>query len=513
MTEPAVRIEPRLTLSQLLEGMAEAPPLPVAGITTDSRSVARGDVFLACQGETRHGLAFLDPVIEAGAAAVVWDGHPSVAAPAARRVPVIEVPQLGHHLGEIANRFFDAPSRQMKVAGITGTNGKTTVAWLLAQCLRRAGLRCGYVGTLGAGLEETALQAGLTTPACIDLHRWLAAFRAGGAQRAALEVSSHGLRQNRIDGVRFDSAIFTNLSRDHIDYHGDMQRYGETKASFVLREDIPHHIINIDDPFGRDLAGRSRHEGGVDPTVVSTAASSTDDFDSSVRLESTARDAAGTTVDARTFRGDAVFHLPLVGQFNVANAALVLAQLLRWDMPLVDAVDALGRVTPPPGRLQRVPAASLENEPAVYVDYAHTPAGLEAVLQALRPHCGGALWCVFGCGGDRDRGKRRIMGASVGALADRAVVTSDNPRSEPPGSIIAEILAGMADDAVVTAIEDRAAAIAYAIDHAHADDVVLIAGKGHETVQVIGERRLPFSDYAVARECLAARRPAGAEVR
>jgi len=421
------------------------------------------------------------------------------------------VPGLGDRLGEIANRFFDAPSRQMTVAGVTGTNGKTTVAWLLAQCLRRAGLQCGYVGTLGAGLVETDLHAGLTTPACIDLHRRLAAFRAAGAYRAALEVSSHGLRQQRIDGVHFDSAIFTNLSRDHIDYHGDMQRYGATKASFVLREDIPHHIINIDDPFGLTLAERSRRESGVTPTVVSTLASKIEDFDSYVKLGIVARDDAGTSVDAHTSWGDAALRLPLVGHFNVANAALVLAQLLCWGVPFADAAAALRRATPPPGRLQRVVREAVAGQPAVYVDYAHTPGGLEAVLQALRPHCAGRLWCVFGCGGDRDRGKRRIMGATAGALADCPIVTSDNPRSESPGDIIAEILAGMAGDAV--AIEDRAAAIAYAIGNARTDDVVLIAGKGHETVQVIGDHRLPFSDYAVAQEYLAARVPTSVEKR
>jgi UDP-N-acetylmuramoyl-L-alanyl-D-glutamate--2,6-diaminopimelate ligase len=227
-----------------------------------------------------------------------------------------------------------------------------------------------------------------------------------------------------------------------------------------------------------------------------------------------ARDDAGTSVDAHTAWGDAAFRLPLVGRFNVANAALVLAQLLTWGVPLADAVAALRRAAPPPGRLQRVIADPAPEQPAVYVDYAHTPAGLEAVLHALRPHCAGRLWCVFGCGGDRDRGKRRIMGATVSALADCPVVTSDNPRGELPGAIIAEVLSGMADDqAAIAALEDRAAAIGHAIDNAGPDDVVLIAGKGHETVQVIGNRQLPFSDYAVARDCLAARARPEAEKR
>jgi UDP-N-acetylmuramoyl-L-alanyl-D-glutamate--2,6-diaminopimelate ligase len=501
-------MEPRLTLSQLLVDMAEAPPVPVGGITTDSRAVERGEVFLALKGETRHGLSFLDEVIAAGAIAVAWDGDASVPRPGRRRVPIIEVPELGNRLGEIANRFFDEPSRQMTVAGVTGTNGKTTVAWLLAQCLRQAGLPCGYVGTLGAGLDENDLRAGLTTPACIDLHGRLAGFRAAGADRAVLEVSSHGLRQGRVDGVHFDSAVFTNLSRDHIDYHGDMQRYGETKASFVLREDIPRHIINIDDPFGLTLVERSRREGGVEPLAVSTVASKTDDFESYVRLAIVARDDAGTSVDAHTAWGDAAFHLPLVGRFNVANAALVLAQLLSWAMPLADAVAALRRTAPPPGRLQRVVADAAPEQPAVYVDYAHTPAGLEAVLHALRPHCAGRLWCVFGCGGDRDQGKRPMMGRVAAQLADRVVLTNDNPRSEVPQSIIDQILAGMPTPSEV--IEDRAAAIAYAIESADDDDIILVAGKGHEQYQQTGDLRRPFSDYAIAFANLSARQVRGA---
>ena len=506
MTEPALRMDDSITLSQLLEGMADAPPLPISGIAADSRTVEPGDLFLACRGASAHGLKFVGEAVAAGAVAVAWDGDPSAPAPAGWPVPMFEVPALGDRLGEIANRFFDSPSRRLAVAGVTGTNGKTTVAWLLAQSLRRLGRACGYVGTLGAGVDEADMRQGLTTPPCIELHETLALIRAAGATHAALEVSSHGLAQNRVDGVRFDAALFTNLSRDHIDYHGDMRRYGETKASFVLRPEIPHHVVNIDDPYGLELARRC--DGNL--TAVSVTSPHTDEFDSYVRLGVVARDDAGTSVDAITTWGDAAFHLPLAGRFNVANAALVLGQLLRWGISLADAAAALRGVVPPPGRLQRV-EGDPGTLPSVYVDYAHTPAGLEAVLQALRPHCEGELWCVFGCGGDRDRGKRRLMGETVGTLAEHAVVTSDNPRSESPDAIINEILTGMKADTV--AIEDRAAAIAWAIDSARPDDVILLAGKGHETVQVIGERRIPFSDYDVARACLERRAGRGTDKR
>lgn len=504
MTEPAVRIEQTITLAQLLEGIADAPPLPVTGISTDSRSVRRGDVFLACQGATHHGLAFVGQALAAGASAVVSDSTSAAFATAKYPVQTVAVPGLADRLGVIANRFFDYPSRHMKIAGVTGTNGKTTVAWLLAESLRQIRKSSAYIGTLGAGMNKVDVQPGLTTPACVDLHRAMANFRAEGADYVALEVSSHALQQNRVDGVHFDSALFTNLSRDHIDYHGDMKAYGEIKSRFVLRPDIARHIINVDTEFGRQLAARSP---GV--VIAVSTESPAHARGSQVSLNVVSRDEHGTSVEAMTSWGKAAFKLPLVGHFNVANAALVLAQLLVWDVSPADAAAALGSSKPPPGRMQRVNSGAGSRLPAVYIDYAHTPAGLEAVLQALRPHCSGRLWCVFGCGGDRDRGKRRLMGKTVATLADRAVVTNDNPRNESPAAIIAAVLEGMDVDTV--AIEDRASAIGYAIDNAKADDVVLIAGKGHEAFQVIGNQRLPFSDYAVARARLGARVMPGAE--
>jgi UDP-N-acetylmuramoyl-L-alanyl-D-glutamate--2,6-diaminopimelate ligase len=505
-----MRIEPLPDLAQLLAGIADAPRLAITGIATDSRRVERGNVFLAYQGATSHGLKFLDQVVAAGAAAIVWDGATAAAGLARQSpLPTIAVQGLTHRLGELANRWFDEPSRHVRVAGVTGTNGKTTVAWLIARCMQYLERQCGYIGTLGAGLGTPGREPGLTTPACIDLHREIADLRWQGGAYLALEVSSHALHQNRIDGVRFESAVFTNLSRDHIDYHGDMQMYGETKAGFLLRRDVGHRIVNIDTAFGRELAERC----AGDVTVVTTDESWDESWQagtgSFVMLRPCEPDERGTTVTASTSRGTSTFHLPLAGQFNVSNAALVLAQLLCWDVAIADATNALSHATPPPGRMQRVLQGRGELDPAVYIDYAHTPAGLEAVLQSLRLHCNGELWCVFGCGGDRDRGKRRLMGEVVSRLADRAVVTNDNPRTEPPEEIIAATLAGMDDNAI--AIEDRAAAIAYAIRKASAADVVLIAGKGHENHQLIGNRRLPFSDYDAARACLEARRgPAAA---
>jgi UDP-N-acetylmuramoyl-L-alanyl-D-glutamate--2,6-diaminopimelate ligase len=493
-------------LRWLLDGIADAPPVPLSGISTDSRRLRPGDLFLACQGAARHGLEFVEQAMEAGVAAIAWDSATAVTPSIRAGVVMVPVPALADRLGELANRWFDAPSEHMTVSGVTGTNGKTTVAFLIAQCMQLLNRPCGYMGTLGGGISTLNRDLGLTTPGCVDLHRKLAEFVALGAGYASLEVSSHALHQKRVDGVRFDSVLFTNLSRDHIDYHGDMEAYGETKARFVMDGDVAHRIVTVDSEFGLRLANRCADQRADNVVAVSTQAEADAASMTHVHLQVTDSDENGSNVDIRGSWGSTGFHLPLAGNFNVANAALVLAQLLSWGVSLHDAANALSRVVPPPGRMQKVSAANAAALPAVYVDYAHTPAGLEAVLATLRDHCKGALWCVFGCGGDRDQGKRHEMGKVVSRLADHPVVTSDNPRNEEPGAIISAILRGMRPDTV--AIEDRAAAIAYAVANAADGDIVLVAGKGHEDYQVIGDTRRPFSDYDVALKCLNERSPA-----
>lgn len=506
MSMPAMDLTSAPALDRLLAGIAAAPPVPITGLASDSRAVGRGYAFLACRGASRHGVEFADAAVAAGAAAVVWDSATAPAAPDVR-VPTVAVPGLERLLGELANRWFDTPSARIRVSGVTGTNGKTTVAWLVAQCLRRLDRACGYIGTLGAGLEPPFAEGALTTPACIELHGALAALADGGGTHAAIEVSSHAIGQNRIDGVHFDSVLFTNLSRDHIDYHGDMHAYGEVKARLFLEREVARRIVNVDSAFGQELALRCRAREG---RLVTVSTEPRHAFDAGSGAEAlTVRPLGpsgfGFAVEIEGSFGAGSCRLPLAGEFNVANAALALAQLLCWDVPLPTAVAALAACEPPPGRLQRVAG---EAGPAVYVDYAHTPAGLEAVLKALRPHCTGNLWCVFGCGGDRDRGKRPLMGATVMRLADRAVVTTDNPRFENPDDIIAEVLAGM--DGRAIAVPDRERAIRWTIGQARDNDLVLIAGKGHENVQLVAGERLPFSDYAAARAALRARAAGGA---
>lgn len=497
MSMPAEHLSTHLTLDTLLERLAAAPAIPVADITIDSRDVGPGSVFIATSGATHHGIDFLPMARDAGAVACVYDSSTAGKVPASFDIPLIPVATLASHLGEIANRFFDSPSQHVDVVGVTGTNGKSTVAWMLSRCLESLGQRSGYAGTLGYGVGEIRQSSTMTTPDVIEMHRRLASFRDEGAAHAAIEVSSHALDQGRVSGVHFDAALFTNLSRDHLDYHGDMQAYGEAKSRLFVEHRANSRIVNIDSDFGSRLAARC----GNDVVTVSARFDRETDHRRHVVVRGVRVRPGGSDIRVETSWGEAEFFLPMPGDYNVANAALALAYLLVDGAELHAACDALQRVEPPPGRMQRVDAPG----PRVYIDYAHSPNALDVALHALRAHGNGKLWCVFGCGGDRDRGKRPEMGSIAERLADQVVITSDNPRSESPGDIIADVLGGMQAPGAARVIEDRAAAIDWAIANAGGDDQVLIAGKGHEHVQLIGNRAIEFSDYAVARQSLNAR--------
>jgi len=492
MSMPAEHLTTTKQLADLLAGFADAPSIDIHGIASDSRVLKRGDLFLACGGDNSHGLDYLSDAVTAGAAAIAWDSSTSDAPNAEVGVPMVAVPHLSKRLGAIANRFYGEPSEDISVVGVTGTNGKTTVAWLIAQCYEQLGKSCGYVGTLGFGVGEVTDGEGMTTPGTIELHGYLDGFRNQGAECAAIEVSSHALAQDRVDGVGFDTVMFTNLSRDHLDYHGDMHSYAEAKARLFLESVARNRIVNLDSEFGAELAGRC----GDNVVTVSTNFDRVANGRPYVFVRSVVAKDTGSHVCVSSSWGDGEFTLPLPGDFNVANAIIVLALLLQQDVPLEKACDVLSTVSAPPGRMQCVDAGS--GLPTVYVDYAHTPAAIEGALRALRTHCRGQLWCVFGCGGDRDVGKRAQMGKLAERRADHLVVTSDNPRSEEPAAIIAAIVAGLTKPERATIIEDRAAAIAWAIDQAAAADIVLIAGKGHENYQLLGNKRLDFSDYGAA---------------
>jgi UDP-N-acetylmuramoyl-L-alanyl-D-glutamate--2,6-diaminopimelate ligase len=503
MNMPAEQLTTTITLAELLRGFVDAPAIRIRGISSDSRHLKRGDLFLACEGHSSHGLDYVGDAVSAGVAAIAWDASTADLQAGDVGVPMVAVEGLAQHIGEIANRFYGRPSAAVRVIGVTGTNGKTTVAWLVAQCLEALGRHCGYIGTLGIGIGEIDGGDGMTTPGAIELHKNLASFRDQGAEWAAVEVSSHALSQNRIAGVALDTVMFTNLSRDHLDYHGDMQSYAETKARLFLESDAKHRIINLDSEFGAQLAARC----GQDVVTVSSNPDRVANGRSYVFVRSVVPTESGSLVKVSSSWGDGEFLLSLPGDFNVANAIMVLALLLQHGIPTDQACDVLSTVGAPPGRMQRV--AGPATAPSVFVDYAHTPAAIEVALRALRAHCQGRLWCVMGCGGDRDAGKRPQMGRAAERVADHVVITSDNPRGESPTAIIDGIVGGLGSPQHATIIEDRAAAIAWTIEAAAAEDCILVAGKGHENYQLIGGERRDFSDIAVAATVLAALQKAG----
>jgi UDP-N-acetylmuramoyl-L-alanyl-D-glutamate--2,6-diaminopimelate ligase len=462
----------------------------VTGLAGDSRKVKQGDLFLAYPGERVDGRHFIDHAIAAGAAAVLWDSHGFQWNPA-WTLPNVSVPDLRARLGDIASHFHGHPSRHLWVAGVTGTNGKTSCAHWIAQSLSRLGRKTAVIGTLGSGFPG-ALESGLnTTPDAVTLHAQLADFRKRDAQACAMEVSSHGIEQGRVGGVEFDVALFTNLSRDHLDYHKTMEDYAAAKMKLFQAPQLRHAVVNLDDHFGRQLA-KSIDRAHVNVLSYGLGRGEI----AGHRLDLSTR---GLKLEITTPWGAAALESPMIGGFNASNLLGVLGVLITSDIPLQDAVQALSQVEPVRGRMQMVREPHM---PLVVVDYAHTPDALEKALETLRATLSkeARLHCVFGCGGDRDPGKRPLMGEVATRLADRAVITSDNPRSENPRAIIDEILAGAHPNYAIEA--DRATAILHAISGASPNDVVLIAGKGHETYQEIGGRRLPFDDAEVAREIL-----------
>lgn len=487
-------------LNVLFDGMGIVPPdLAVTDITSNSEFAVRDGLFLACRGIQSHGLEFLDAALRAGVSAVAWEPAVGVDAPALpAAIAGIEIPDLRARLGVIADRFFGRPSAAVTVTGITGTNGKTTTAFLVAEALSRFGQPAGYMGTLGFGMSDNLQPSALTTPGCITVHRRLRDMADAGANHVVAEVSSHALTQHRVDGVSFKVAALTNVSRDHLDYHGSMQRYAEAKARLFSGSGIDTAVINIANQYGAEIAGQL--DAGTD--LISVALVTTDPDTCGARLVGRLLGSRtdGLSVQLSGDFGEETLASPLWGRFNAENLAMATGILLALGISLRDAVQALAKSDSPPGRMERIPSRG--DQPTVVVDFAHTPDALGKALEAVRDHARGRVWCVFGCGGDRDRGKRSSMGSVASSLADYSVVTDDNPRNEDPQQIIADIMVGMDNDAGVQVVRDRQRAIDVAIQSAATDDVVLIAGKGHESVQLVGGRERAFSDSAVAREAL-----------
>ena len=481
-------------LSELLPGVAGVPAdLVVSGLVLDSRDVRPGDAFVAIAGFGAHGLLFTEQARARGAAAILFEPPAPASSPAPS--DAIAVPGLRARMGAMADEFHGHPSRAMTMVGVTGTSGKTSTVQLLAQALSLLGTPAGTIGTLGAGLYGETVATGFTTPLVLQMHALLAQLRDDGARAVAMEVSSHALDQGRVDAVHYDVAVFTNLTRDHLDYHGDMASYGAAKAKLFKRAGLRAAVINIDDAFGRELLAAL-------PSGVRGIGTSSLGAQGDVRAENLALGDEGLAFDLVVGDARRSVRSPLLGRFNADNLVAVAGVLhaLGTDADAIAAV--LPRLEPIAGRMNRLGGGEA---PLVVVDYSHKPDALQQALESLRGHLRGRLVCVFGCGGERDRGKRPQMAAIAEAASGLVIVTDDNPRGEDGDAIVADIMAGFVDPAKVVVERDRRRAIERAVGAAAPGDIVLVAGKGHETYQDVAGAKHPFDDREVAAAALAAR--------
>ena len=481
--------------------------LGIKRLATDSRRIRRGDTFVAYPGELRDGRDYIPQALAKGAASVLWESRDYSWNPAWHAVNV-GVRNLRQHAGEIASRVYARPSDKLWMIGVTGTNGKTSCSQWIAQSLTRVGRKCAIVGTLGSGFPGSLRPSVNTTPDAVWLHAELGRFLKQGARGVSMEVSSHGLAQHRLAGIEFDVALLTNVSREHLDYHGTMRRYRAAKARLFRWSSLKYAVLNLDDKFGAELAVKiPRRNLNVIGYGFGCAVAARYRKLPRVQGGNLHVGSDGLSFDVLTPWGEASLESRLIGRFNAANLLGTLAALLASEVSIEDAVNALRRVKAVPGRVERYGGG---RRPLVVIDYAHTPDALEKILCALRELIAGResrdksrgsrLICVFGCGGDRDRGKRPLMGGIATRFADSVIITSDNPRSEDAMAIIADILEGV--EAEYAIVPDRAQAIKQAVAMARRGDIVLVAGKGHERYQEIGGVKHPFSDAAKARAAL-----------
>lgn len=477
-------------LLPMLPGSLEIPDVTVSGIKLDSRQVANGDVFVAVPGYETDGRAYIDNAIDSGAVAVITEA-PDTGIEYRRGAVVVGFPGVKEQLSHIAGLFFNEPSKQLTLVGVTGTNGKTSVTHMVAQLAQSLGIESAVIGTTGSGLIGRLLPERHTTPDAVTLQQRLATLRAEGAKLVAMEVSSHALVQRRVEALQFQAAAITNISRDHLDYHGSVSNYTAAKQRLFTEFQVPHRVINADDNALRDWS----HQGLGDRWISLEHT----DFSPCLQATDVVFHEHGARFQLQWQGHSYAVETALLGRFNVYNLLSAIALLLSLDTPLPDLIRACERLVPVPGRME-----SFKNDTSalIVVDYAHTPDALHQVLSALRLHCKGRLWCVFGCGGDRDRGKRPQMGKVAADYADVVVVTDDNPRTELAEHIIEDIISGIADKDRVNVWPGRRDAVIRAMQEAKRDDVVLLAGKGHEDYQVIGTRRVDYNERAVVSDWL-----------
>ncbi len=494
-----------MTLSQLLKDVCDSEFLPeveVKGLALDSRQVEPGYVFVALEGHFEHGLAYAEAAISRGAIAVLCDAQydqycQQILAKISTRTVCVAIKHLPLKLSQLANVFYDCPSEKLFVSGVTGTDGKTTVSHFIAQSMQSSDASAALIGTLGNGLINKLDKSAQTTPDMLSLQRMLAQYVDAGASSVSMEVSSHGLDQNRVDGVAFDVAILTNLSRDHLDYHGDLQTYKQAKKKLFTSAATKALVLNADDALGQELYQQLVGDKpiwlyGMDESRVRKS----EMYVYAARLE-THRD--GMKFMLHSSQGSAEIKSGLIGDFNVYNMLACFCALLQSGLNFNLAIKRIEKLQTVPGRMEIIVQS---DKPVVVIDYAHTPEALSQVLRNIRKHTDGKVICVFGCGGDRDAGKRPIMAQVAEQYADLVILTSDNPRNEDPALIIDEVQQGISDQLKLIVEADRARAIQQAINMASADDLVLLAGKGHEDYQIIGNKKLPFSDREQALKSL-----------
>ena len=481
-----------------------------AKVCADSRQILSGDIFFAYPvghgNALRDGRQFIDAALVNGAAAVVFDPI-GITSEFANHPQCVAVDNLAAKAGELCSQWYGFPSKELNIIGVTGTNGKTSITQWLAQALDASNHRTAVLGTLGTGFPGALVQTGYTTPDAPKLQTQLAELRSAGAKQVVMEVSSHALHQERIAGTEIHCAVFTNLTQDHLDYHGSMGDYAEAKAKLFQQAGLQHAVINLDDAFGRELAMNLLAKENLRVWAYALSQSAFQGFEKfGDRLQRV--HANNTQLNGAGYKSSFIFdgvgsvelHIPLLGEFNLSNALAVWTVLLSQGVSCVEAAQKVSQLNPVLGRMELIRLGKHNKTDGLLavVDYAHTPDALEKTLQALRPIAeqrGGKIWCVFGCGGDRDVSKRPLMGAVAERNAEYILITSDNPRSEDPQVIMQMIRSGMNIDAQnVQMIADRAAAIMAAIRHADAHDIVLVAGKGHETTQEINDKKFDFSD-------------------
>ena len=477
-------------LVEVAGAVPEAAGTVITGIQLDSRLLRKGDLFLACFGRNHDARDYIDEAIDLGVSAILVDaGGKWQGSQVMRNVPVIAIDDLPAKISEVAARFYSRPSEKLTVIGITGTNGKTSCSQFIAQALTELNFKCGVIGTLGYGTYDALRETQLTTPDAVFTQMALAEMVLDGVDPVVMEVSSVGLHQKRVKKVQFETAIFTNLTRDHLDYHDSMEAYAENKKKLFTAKGLKNAIVNLDDPYALSIINSIAKDVEVSTYSIEKSIAT-------VHAEELSLTRQGFEARICTPIGNGIVKGKLIGYFNFSNLLAVTAALVtylpsRREVNIDELCLGISNLKPVNGRMEIIGDSE---EITVVVDYAHTPDGLRSALSGMRDHFEGNIWCVFGCGGNRDKGKRPMMGEIAEKFADKLIIADDNPRNEEGDEIVKHILSGISNRSAVTVLRDRAEAIGFAIENARAGDVVLVAGKGHETYQDIGGNRLMFSD-------------------